>query len=261
MIPKIIHQVGPKDKSLWHPIWKKSHESWKKNFPESEFKHILWEDSNEIDDLVKNNFPEYWDYYSILPMHMLKIDFARICILYFYGGIFADLDFYCYSNFYYELTDDLYLLESFEDAYTEVENPLMAASEKNQFFLDCLKKSKENYEFLEATKLYTIDDPEYEYGIAGPILIDMTYKDGGRKIAKLSRDVYNPYYNNCSFSESIKTKHFSTGMWGIDTIKDILERYKINDSNDDSFYNHYNQFRINEYPEMKDHFIFLDESQ
>ena len=58
-IPKVIHQTSPSDKNLWHPIWHKCHESWKKNFPESEFKQILWEDSNEIDDLVKNNFSEY----------------------------------------------------------------------------------------------------------------------------------------------------------------------------------------------------------
>lgn len=249
MIPKIIHQVGPKDRNLWHPIWKKSHESWKKNFPEPEFTHILWEDSSQIDELVKNNFPEYWDYYSILPMHMLKIDFARICILYLYGGIFADLDFYCYSNFYFELTDDLYVLESFEGEHTQVENPLMASCPKNNFFLDCLKKSKENYEFLEKTKLYTIDDQQYEHVIAGPMLIDFMYRESGYNITKLSRDLYNPFFDN--FNECVKTKHFGTGIWGIETIEDVLDRYKINSLNDNSFYNHYNQHRIKEFPELK----------
>lgn len=246
MIPKIVHQVGPKDKTIWHPIWKKCHNSWKKNFPEPEFKHILWEDSEQIDDLVKNNFSEYWEYYCNLPMHMLKIDFARICILYIYGGIFADLDFYCYSNFYSDLIDNLYVLESFEGEYTEVENPLMATSSKNQFFLDCLKKSKKIYELIEENKFLTIDDPEYEHIIAGPMLINMVYNEGNYKISKLPRNLYNPFFDD--YNENIKTKHFGTGMWGIDTIEDVLERYKLNDCNDDSFYNHYKQFKVNKFP-------------
>lgn len=249
MIPKIIHQVGPKDKNVWHPIWKKGHKSWENNFPEPEFKHILWEDSDQIDDFVKNNFSEYWEYYCNLPMHMLKIDFARICILYIYGGIFADLDFYCYSNFYSDLTDDLYVLESFENEHTEVENPLMAATPKNQFFLDCLKKSKENYKLIEKNKILTIDDPLYEHAIGGPMLIDMVYKEYDRKISKLPRNFYNPFFD--IYDETVKTKHFGTGMWGIDTIEDILERYKLNENNDDSFYNHYKQFRVSKFPEIE----------
>lgn len=249
MIPKIIHQIGPKDKNIWHPIWKKGHQSWKKNFPEPEFTHILWEDSEQIDEFVKNNFSEYWEYYYNLPMHMLKIDFARICILYTYGGIFADLDFYCYSNFYSELTNNLYVLESFDCEYTEVENPLMAASPRQKFFLDCLKRSKKNYKFLEKTKLFTIDDPMYEHFIAGPMLINIMYKESNYKVSKFPQKLYNPFFTD--FSESIKTKHFGTGMWGIDTIEDVLERYKIDNSNDNSFLNHYEKFRIEHFPEMK----------
>lgn len=256
MIPKIIHQIGPKDKNLWHPIWKKSHESWKRNFPVSEFEHITWEDSDQIDQLVKSNFPEYWEYYSALPMHMLKIDFARICILYLYGGIFADLDFYCYSNFYSELTDDLYVLESFRGEHTDVENPLMASSPKQKFFLDCLERSKQNYKMLEDTKIFSINDAEYEHIIAGPMLIDVMYKESKYKISKFSRDFYNPFFDD--FSESIKTKHFGTGMWGIDTIEDILERYRIDDSNDNSFLNHYEKFRVEHFPDMKKHLNVME---
>jgi mannosyltransferase OCH1-like enzyme len=256
MIPKIIHQIGPKDKNLWHPIWKRGHESWKRNFPQPEFKNILWEDKDQIDNLIKNEFSNHWEYYQQLPMHMLKIDFARLCILYLYGGIFADLDFYCYSNFYSELIDDLYVLESFENEYTIVENPLMAASPKNHFFLDCLEKSKENYKILEETKIFTIDDPEYEHGIAGPMLINMMYNESNYKISKLPRDLYNPFFDE--YNPSIKTKHFGTGMWGIDTIEDILDRYKINNSNEDSFYNHYNQYRISEFPKIKKHLNDLE---
>lgn len=258
MIPKIIHQVGPKDKNIWHPIWKKSHQSWKKHFPETEFEHILWEDSEEIDNLVKNNFSEYWEYYHNLPMHMLKIDFARLCILYTYGGIFADLDFYCYSNFYSELTDDLYVLQSFDGEYTKVENPLMASTPKNNFYLRCLKQSIENYKTIEENKICGIDDPLYEHAIAGPMLVDMVYRNYNGNVSILPREYYNPFFTE--FNSSIKTKHFATGMWGIETIEDVLGRYKIDDSNDSSFLNHYNKFRIENFPEIKNYLNKMEET-
>ena len=209
MIPKIIHQIGPKDKNLWHPIWKKGHESWKRHFKESEFKHILWEDGDQIDNLVKTRFSNYWDYYKQLPMHMLKIDFARLCILYTYGGIFADLDFYCYSNFYSELIDELYVLESFDQEYTDVENPLMASIPNNKFFLNCLEKSKLNYKTIEENKVFTIEDTLYEHFIAGPGLVDLVYKEYGGKVSKLPYEVYNPFfdvYNENSIKWNLENK-------------------------------------------------------
>ncbi len=256
MIPKIIHQIGPKDKNLWHPIWKKGHESWKRHFKESEFKHILWEDGDQIDNLVKTRFSNYWDYYKQLPMHMLKIDFARLCILYTYGGIFADLDFYCYANFYSELNDELYVLESFEQEYTQVENPLMASIPNNKFFLNCLEKSKLIYKTIEENKIFTIQDALYEHLIAGPGLIDLVYEEYDGNVSKLPNNTYNPFFD--VYDENIKTKHFGTGMWGITTIEDILDRYKISESNEDSFYNHYEKFRLDKFPELKEYLNKLE---
>jgi mannosyltransferase OCH1-like enzyme len=256
MIPKIIHQIGPKDKNLWHPIWKMGHNSWKKHFKEPEFKHILWEDGDEIDNLVKTKFSDYWEYYQQLPMHMLKIDFARLCILYTYGGIFSDLDFYCYSNFYSELVDDLYLLESFDEEHTEVENPLIASIPNNEFFLNCLKRSKINYEKLEETKFFTIEDPLYEHAICGPWLIDLVYKEYDGNVSKFPRNTYNPFFD--VYNEEVKTKHFGTGMWGITTIEDILERYKIDNCNTKTFLNHYLKFRIDKFPELKEYLNKLE---
>ena len=98
-IPKIIHQTAPADKST-HPLtWTKCHESWKREFPESTYKHIMWTDE-DLDILIKNDFPWFYSYYINYPKNIERIDIARYFILYKHGGIYADMDFYCNKNFF-----------------------------------------------------------------------------------------------------------------------------------------------------------------
>ena len=46
MIPKIIHQTAPADKSKWHPIWEICQNSWKENFPSPEYSYKFWNDDD-----------------------------------------------------------------------------------------------------------------------------------------------------------------------------------------------------------------------
>lgn len=36
--PKIIHQMGPKNRSDWDPIWSKCQKTWKQMYPD--YKHM-----------------------------------------------------------------------------------------------------------------------------------------------------------------------------------------------------------------------------
>ena len=127
-IPKIIHHIAPEDQKRWHPIWVDCYNSWKTNFLENEYQYILWNDDNDIDSLIKNDYSQYWETYKNLPLHTQKIDFARIAILHKYGGIFTDMDVYCYQNFYEELTiKDCYLIQcSKYDGQYDKDNEIVA---------------------------------------------------------------------------------------------------------------------------------------
>ena len=46
-------------------------------------------------EFVKANYPEYLDLYQSLK-GVYMADMARVLVIYHYGGIYMDLDFYCH---------------------------------------------------------------------------------------------------------------------------------------------------------------------
>lgn len=142
-IPQIIHQTVPNDRKDWHPIWEECQKSWLINH--KDFEYVLWND-DDIRNLIATNYSNYLKFYDSLPLKIIQIDFARFFILHAYGGIYADMDFFCYKNFYSFLEHDLYLVESWDDWGEKVQNSLMLSSKNNIFWEKCISISRENIE-------------------------------------------------------------------------------------------------------------------
>jgi len=245
MIPKIIHQTGPTDLTKWHPLWFKCQESWKKNF--SDFEYKFWNDE-QIDNLVEEHFPQYWTMYNEFPIHILKIDFVRLCFMYQYGGIYADLDYYCYSNFSDDLKDDVYLVEN-PFGNDPIENSLMCSVPKHDFWIECMELTKERYEYVkrkfperigylkeicENTETGLKLRPQLVMYFTGTNHLASAFRMTKQKVSTLSGIIYNN--NDVSYHSSYKTKHVHTGIWGkesisvfenIDTHKESLRNIPI----------------------------------
>jgi len=95
-IPKIIHQTAPQDTTKWNKMWFKCQESWWKHFPDYEYR--LWSDE-DLDELVRTKYPEYYDMYRGYDKPIKRYDAARYFILNEYGGIYADMDYECHTRF------------------------------------------------------------------------------------------------------------------------------------------------------------------
>jgi hypothetical protein len=220
LIPKIIHQIAPKDESSWHPVWKTCHESWKIQFPD--FEHFLWNDAGDIDNFVRENYKDFYDLYLAFPYKIMRINFARYCLLDYFGGIYADMDVYCYKNFYAIIKDkDLWFNENkyaeFVDKKYKIENCLIASSRKNLFWKDCLDVCKERFYSLQDLFAKKLVSREW-------LIVHITDCD----LLEQSRDIYNQsqinflpaeIFNNRSnfFDNQLYTKHFHTGVWVNDT--------------------------------------------
>jgi mannosyltransferase OCH1-like enzyme len=64
----------------------------------NEFNYFFY-NNQMCDDFIKNNFDEkIYQAYSILPINVMKADLWRYCIIYYYGGIYADADTICKIN-------------------------------------------------------------------------------------------------------------------------------------------------------------------
>ena len=228
----IIHFIAPKEKSEWHFLWHKCHNSWKNVFFNFEFK--LWNDKEDIDRLVKTNYSKYYDIYKSFPVHIMKIDFARLCILHNYGGIYTDMDVFCYNNFMDYLNGKVeeYLLEA---PYGDIpiENALMISLNKNsKFFEFCIKESVDSY--LKLSKTMKITYPwdnktnrELILNTAGPKLIyNSAVKYGIEKIGILNGKLFNNH--GMSYDKSFYTKHILTGVWGKEAINHLKKQFKTN---------------------------------
>lgn len=212
-IPKIIHQTAPANRDKWNPIWDKCHQSWKDNFKEDEFEHVMWTDE-DIDTLVKEKYSEYYDDYKLFPLHILQVDFVRNCILDQYGGIYADMDVYCYQNFYGELTHDIVLLEAVAEDEI-IQNALMCSSKDSIFFRMCMDKSIEKFKNNpipnnSESKILS----NYVKELTGPFLISEVYEnyEDRDSIQILPQKEYNPHI--LEYHSGLKTKHMLTGDWG-----------------------------------------------
>ena len=172
MIPKIIHQLGPADKNRWHPVWLRCYGSWQEQHSR-DYTIKLWSDE-EADDLVKTSYSEYFDIYKAFTFNICRIDFVRFCILHKFGGLYADLDYYCYSNFFNELTESCYVVGSSYN-HEIVQNSLMAAEPNQEFFIECMEASKRAFlsnEFsYTPNNVFSQESNNYVMDITGPRLL------------------------------------------------------------------------------------------
>lgn len=99
MIPKIIHNIWIQGYIYLPEREKKNLLYLKKLNPNYLF--IFWDDKNIINLLSK--YPKILEIYKNLGkfenIYPWKSDIARYVIMKEYGGVYCDLDFYCYSSF------------------------------------------------------------------------------------------------------------------------------------------------------------------
>jgi hypothetical protein len=238
-IPKIIHQTAPNNRQDWHPMWNKCHDSWKNHF--DSFEHIFWND-DDINSLVEKYYPKYYEMYCSFPIHIMKIDFARFCMLDYMGGIYADMDMFCYSNFYDELVKDAYLVENIKDR-EPLENSLMAGIPKNSFFQECMRiaekrliySKKYNNLYNNIKVIHNNFDEAFNgksflvFYITGTNLVTAVYNNFDKNyVGTLS----GWRYNNLEFSydKEFKTKHMHTLHWGLEDRKKVLHKAKENNT-------------------------------
>jgi hypothetical protein len=220
-IPKIIHQIAPADKSRWHPIWEKCYPTWQKHFPE--FEHKMWNDGNDIDNFVRDYYPQYLEKYLKFEKHISRIEFVRFCLLHHFGGIYADMDMFCYRNF-----EDY--IDKHKTAILGDDIPLMWSSPNENFWVDCCdfySNATINFSNIETgnklSEIKTYDNDEWIHLLPeksqkilkiNMAIIENTIKYSRFKNTKIHTLPYE-LFDGCSVSEVKKgfTTHLYTGTW------------------------------------------------
>ena len=111
-------------------------------------------DCDERREFIKNNFPgDILTAYDTLKPGAYKADLWRLCILYIYGGIYADIKLNCINNFkfialtekeHFILDRPLFFYNIWKKGQIGLYNALLVAKPKNEFLLICINKISEN---------------------------------------------------------------------------------------------------------------------
>lgn len=132
MIPKIFHHIWLGNKDIPDGC-KDCLKIMKELHPDFQF--ILWKD-NDAEIFMKNDFPEYYEKYNKLERQMMKIDYLRFFIVYKYGGIYTDLDYYMFRK--YDKLDYEVVLpcsrETNDGIVEKIGNCIFAAIPQHDFF-------------------------------------------------------------------------------------------------------------------------------
>ena len=180
---------------------------------------------DEIESYTLENFPQYHQVVCNFNYHITKIDFMRWLILYQHGGIYADMDYICYENFFDDFTKEVaFTLSPIKnETYT---NALMASSPEHKLIMDCANLVVENFN----TKVYKgRKDSAPDLGVH--IIDQILHKNPdyfNDVVQSLPVSIYNPSYSSYHRKEMKGAKgfHFLTGLWGKDDVDAITRDAK-----------------------------------
>ena len=222
MIPRIIHQTGPADPSLYNNLWIHGQSEWKRLY--QGFEYYLWDD-DDIDAFMVTYYPQYVDNYRSLPLHIHQIDISRLFLLHKYGGIYADLDYIPYTNFYRRLDNSFNIVES-SSSREVVQNCLMASPAGTDDMLgliDHIFHACNTVPFVDISTCGKKALDAYVLKTSGPNAIG-SYIDNMEHF-KLDQSKFNAFGLSKIDSEVVGSHHL-TGVWGnttLDRFSDIDE--------------------------------------
>lgn len=195
-LPKIIHQQGYEDVSTWPEMWTQCRGTWLKHFPESEYRHMLWNESSKI-DFIRVHYPWALESYMRLPKEIMRCDVARLLILHKYGGIYGDLDYQVNRNFYDQLpSDKISIIESKSEMDGGTQNSLIASPPNKQIWIELVTAMFNN----PKTYLVTSESPKWDIiNTTGPKIISTFLKNASEMIHILPMRDYQHHRKGKSF--------------------------------------------------------------
>jgi mannosyltransferase OCH1-like enzyme len=202
-IPKIIHHICPRDFKRWNILWFSGYESWLRIFPKPEYTHMIWYD-DELDKFIEKEYPWFLDVFKSYDINIKRIDMIRPFFLYHYGGIYADMDYMVYKNFYNEIPQDKISIPESPYKYNEhIQNALMISPPKNIFWL------------LLIDECYKHRD-KHVFEASGPQLMTSMYYKHSHLINVLPLELYNPDIKDSDAfnATNLYAKHLLSTSWG-----------------------------------------------
>ena len=192
---------------------------------------------NDVNDFMKYKTPNNWfKFFKNLRYRIQQIDFFRYCVLYVYGGFYADIDFECQKGFddeWYQWKKDVliapeeysWVYSDFLKVYPDFTSITGLSFSQNEvivfvgnFALLASKESKSLYNFIEfLMKMYhirekslyaNVDYQKYVFYTTGPYILTEYYHTHKDAFTIIPR-----YYKNNKFQCGHYGIHHAESSW------------------------------------------------
>lgn len=114
---KIPRKIFQTQKSLEYVLQKKSlsdaMNSWKKH---RNFEYFFYDD-DACENFIQKELPWVYPAYQKLPLAVMKADLWRYCVIYHFGGVYADMDAECRSSPEYWIRPHVQLICGIENNF------------------------------------------------------------------------------------------------------------------------------------------------
>lgn len=219
IIPKIIHQTY-KNNDLPN-TYQYCQNKIKELHPDFIYKFYT---DDDMFNIIKSEFPEYYESFNNLPRMIMKIDMFRYFLMYKYGGLYCDIDYLMIKPFNL-LNYDVVLPSNREN---DRQDPICLGN--------CIFASKPNHPFwkllmdslfyIDREKLNYTDDKNIdgnEYG-TGPAFVYNSWRKYNQEKQNNSiyiprRELFHPITKiNNEYINELRGKecygmHICTGLW------------------------------------------------
>ena len=231
---RVIHQVwfgtipNKKEASKTYKNLKIYRDSWKIKNPT--WCHIEW-NKQMSEHLVKTHFPEHFDMYQKYPYEIQRCDFVRYAFLYRYGGIYADMDYYCNKPFdeaFLHFRNDFYLVNTPNVGNNYVSNSLMYSRPSHVFWRRLFLEMEINKECPVYYSRHLIIMYTTGPGILTRVYDKYKIKD---KLKSLPSKLFHPYgisdvKMNLNKDKKVYAIHIGKGSWEKNDSKFLIYMYK-----------------------------------
>lgn len=175
----------------------------------------MWNDQ-DIDNLVKTDYPQHYGWWKALPHQILRVDAARSFVLHRFGGIYSDMDVYNYKPLLLPKTGQVILLGSHMGRDELVQNSIMASPAKHKFWESTFLQMKafvEKYPKPWTKAIWTTGFADYVVEGTGPNMLKHTIQE--RHLEKLVAILPPEQYMGADWCtpKTCFTRHIYTGCW------------------------------------------------
>ena len=185
MIPKILHQTWKS--KIYIP---ENFRFWSDSFSDCNpgLERRLYDDIDNRELLVKT-VPQLLPLYQEFPREIFRVDFIRCLYLFYIGGVYADFDFQCLTEFTDIFSGDSNLfLGSMGTDYSfphSIPNALMASNPNQGVWLGYLANIEQAWLSIHGS--IEVQSPEW---ITGPVILRNTALQYQQDIVRFKNNIF-----------------------------------------------------------------------